>query len=63
MSLVVNKIQVPQLLLLPTGSGFFRQFIPATTPVKYMYQWNIKLAERRITQASIYIPKVASYVF
>lgn len=45
------------------GSGFFLQFISAITPVKYMYQWNIEIAERRITQVSKYIPKVASYVF
>lgn len=63
MSLVVNKIEVPQLFLLPTGSEFFFQFISVTTPVKYMYQWNSKMAERRITQVSTYIDKVASYAF
>jgi len=63
MSLVVNKIEVPQLLLLSTGSGFFLQFTSVTTPVKYTYQGNIWTAERRITEVSIHIPKVVSYVF
>lgn len=62
MRLVVNKIEVPQLFLLPTGSGLFPQFISPTTPVKYTYQWNIKTAEMRITQVSTYISKVVSYV-
>lgn len=63
MSLEVNKIKVPQLFLFPSGTGFFLQFLSASTPMKYMYQWTTEVAERRITWLSTYIPEAVSYAF